>query len=1075
MPEAVELTYRRFRLCDNLAAAGVFLVALVTYWLTLEPTASYWDCPEYIAVADKMQIGHSPGNPMWMLATRFAMNFAPAASYKALMANALSGLFSALAVMLVYRLTVTMLMYGRFGSRRCFMARGGMAVSRAVVTIASGAVGALALCWSDSFWFSAVEAEVYAFSIFMTALSLWAAMRWAYAEYGTPHADRWLILIAYLIGTGMGVHELNLLVLPPIALVVWHRMARDPRAWKSWLALAAGCGAVVVILFMLVPGFISFARSMELWTVNRMHLPFNSGLIAAWLIVTVALWGGGLVLSMLKRGGRTLRLARVALWSGAMLFTGFSCYALIVIRGAANPPVNTGSPGNIFSFGSYYAREQYGSSPLLRGYAFGAPRLKVEETDSAGKKSYRRYYNVDPAPRYVAARHGDKALLRNGFATPADSLQAAADSRRHDDFYLMNDYSFTSAKVPEMMMWLPRMHSDSPDDVSGYYNWSGMSRDDMVMIASPTLAVDSHGNPVAHPELKADTLYRPTYLHNFLYLAGYQTGFMYMRYLLWNFMGRQNDFTGHGEPDCGLPVTGIGALDARWTGPAELMPPEASSDNKGRNIYLCLPLLLSLAGMLWQLSRRGRDRDCASVVGALFFFTGIAIVLYLNQVPTQARDRDYAFLGSFLAVCIWIGMGVNPLYGAVRRIAGERRERIAAWCAAGVAAIVPLQMLSQTYDDHNRSRRTATTDIAYNTLAPLPGKAVVFVSGDNSTFPLWYMQSTEELRRDVRIVNLTYLTDPEYAASLQCAVWDAAPLRMAMPGSPLRMGRFAYAALPKDSTWRNASEVLARLYATQASSPFPRLTTSRVYIPFGSDTVRVDLRRCNTPGGIIRQDLLVMLDIISAAAASSPQPPLYWIAADGDGAFNGQLLQYMRPEGLVMRLAPGDTQPASDKVFGDAAHLYRYGGAGRARPPYYDPTSADRMSQLRRDIIRHAAHLSADSSSAAKALSLLDIVERSMPPHAVAYQAYMLPDSTYTDEGTEIALARLRASHAAADPAAERRRAVALLRRQLANAEEWCRYRDALPERWRQFISMPHKAYAEEAPRLRHLLDSISQ
>lgn len=1075
MPGAVELTYRRFRRYDNVAAWCVFLVALLTYWLTLEPTASYWDCPEYIAVADKLQIGHSPGNPMWMLATRLAMNFAPAASYKALMANALSGLFSALAVMLVYRTVVVMLLYGRYGSRRELISRGGISSSRAVTTIGAGGVGALALCWSDSFWFSAVEAEVYAFSIFMTALTFWLALRWAFAEYGTPHSDRWLILIAYLTGVGMGVHELNLLVLPAVALIVWHRVARRPRAWKSWLALGAGCAAVALVLFWLVPGFIRFAKSLELWTVNRMHLPYNSGLLATWIIVAAVLWGGSITLSVVRRDGKTLRILRLALWSGAMLFTGFSCYALIVIRGAAEPPVNTGAPGNIFTFGSYYAREQYGSSPLLRGYAFGAPRLRVEETDARGKKHYHRFRNEAPTPHYVAAGHGDKAVLRNGFATCADSLQAAADSRRIDDFYIMDDYTFTSAKVPEMMMWFPRMHSDSPDDVSGYYNWTGMSREDMVRVPSPTLAVDSLGRRVEHPELKADTLYRPTYLHNLLYFGGYQVGFMYMRYFLWNFMGRQNDFTGHGEPDCGLPVTGIEAIDAHWTGPASLMPPEAGRDNKGRNLYWCLPLLLGFAGMFRQVNGGRRDRHCAAAVGALFFFTGIAIVLYLNQAPTQARDRDYAFLGSYLAFCLWIGLGVKPLYSLVRRFAGEKRSLAAAWIAVAVAAVVPLQMLSQTFDDHDRSRRTATTDIAFNTLAPLPENAIIFVGGDNSTFPLWYMQATEEVRRDVRVVSLTYLSDPGYAVALSLPAWDAAPVRMAMPQSHLRMGRYAYASLPKDSTWRDAAEVLREFYATQSSAAFPRLSTSRVYIPFGTDTVCINLRRCNTPGGIIRQDLLLMLDILSTAAATSPpQPPLYWIESDGDGAFNGQLMEYMRPEGPVMRLAPGYTRPASEKVLRDAATVYRYGGADLARPPYYDPTAAERMSLMRRSVIRHAAHMSADSASASKAIALLAILERSLPPSAVEYQAYMLPDSTYTDEGTEIALAMWRSSHAAADPAAMRRKALALLRRQHAKSLEWRRYSDALPEQWRQFISTPHRAYVEEEPRLRHLLDSLT-
>lgn len=1069
------ISFRRFRLYDRLGAWGVFVVALLTYMLTLEPTASYWDCPEYIAVADKMQIGHSPGNPMWMLAARFFIDFSPDATHKALLVNAMSGMFSAFAVMLLYRTVPLLLLYARFGSRRSMEEAGGLERTTVILVTGCGLAGALALCWSDSFWFSAVEAEVYAFSIFMTALTLWVTLRWAFAEYGTPHADRWLILAAYLTGAGMGVHELNLLCVPAMALVVWHRIARGHRrTWRSWAALAAGCLAVIVILFLCVPGFLRFASSLELWTVNRMHLPFNSGFVAAWAVVFVLLWGGGVVLTVIRKGGRAVRVARLTMWCSALFFTGFSCYALIVIRGAANPPLNTGAPGNVFNFSRYYSREQYGSSPLLRGPAFGAPRLRVEHTDTAGKKTYRHYYNTAPAPRYVAARYGDKATLRNGFATGADSLQAAADSRRRDDFYILTDFDFTIAKVPEMTMWLPRMYSDNPDDISGYYSWAGMSREDMVMIPHPTLAVDPSGRPVAAPDLPADTLYRPTYMQNLAYLAAYQTGFMYMRYFLWNFVGRQNDYPGHGEPDCGLPATGIEPLDRQWSGPTSLMPAEASRDNPGHNIYFFLPLLLGLAGMLWQIQRPGADRRCAAVVAALFFFTGIAIVLYLNQPPTQARDRDYAFLGSYYAFCIWIGMGVMPLYGLARRLF-RRRNGYAAVAAVAVALIVPLQMLSRNCDDHDRSGRTATSDLAYNVLAPLPEGAVIFVDGDNSTFPLWYMQSTEGVRRDVRIVSLTYLSDPDYASSLSLPVWDAAPLRFSMPDSHLRMGRFVYAALPSDSTWTDASEVLRRLYDTQSAAGFPRLSTSRVYIPFPtSDTLRIDLRRCSAAGGIVRQDLLLLLDII-AANASSPKPrPFYWITNSGDGVFNGQLAEAFRKEGSVSRLAPGHTTPDHDKVFDDVMRLYRWGGADSPNAPYYDPLAASRMSEMRREIIAHASAMSADSSRAAKALLLIDKIQRSMPASAVAYRAYMLPDSTFTDEGTEMALAMWRASHASPTPSVTRRRALDMLRARLHTAEQWNAYRAALPEAWRQYLSDPHGAAADEVPRLRHLLDSLT-
>lgn len=1068
-----EVTYRRFRVVNRLAAWGVFVIALVTYLLTVDPTVSYWDCPEYVTVADKMQIGHSPGNPMWMLAARFVMNFAPDNAHKALAVNISSGIFTALAAMVLYATIVLLALYGRYGSRRRLARVGQLPLPYVVTTLSAGAVGALSFAWLDSVWFSAVEAEVYAFSIFMTALSLYIAFYWAYAAYGEPHADRWLILCAYLIGVGMGVHELNLLCLPAIALVVWHRLRKRQGAWASWLALAVGCAGVVVILFFLIPGFLRFSQALELWTVNRMHLPFNSGFIAAWLCVFAGLLAASLLFTMLRNAKPLIRILRLTFWCGLMLFIGFSCYALIVIRGAANPPLNTTAPGNPFSFSSYYAREQYGSSPLFRGYAFGAPKLLEETVSASGHKSYSRYHSVSPRLRYVKGKKGDKALLRSYFATLADSLQAAADARRSDDFYIMTDYAFDVERVPEMKMWFPRMYSNSPDDIAGYYNWSGMSRDDMVKITSPTLVVDRSGKPVRDASVKKDTLYRPTYLHNLNYLLAYQMGFMYFRYFAWNFVGRQNDNIGHGEPDAGLPATGIAPLDGLWSDPEGLIPPDNGSRNPGRNIYWFLPLLLGLAGCWWQSRRKDCNGRNAAVVLALFFFTGLAIVFYLNQPPTQARDRDYAFLGSYYAFCIWMGFGVMAVSLLVRKLMRHKSELTVAAVASAISLIVPLQILSQTFDDHDRSGRSSVPDMAYNILAPLPQNAILLVDGDNSTFPVWYMQATEELRRDVRIVNLTYLSNADYAAGLLRPEWEAKGLPLLIPESHLRMGRFAYVFLPSDSTWRDAREVLSNLYETQSAERSPRLMTSRVYIPYGPDTLRIDLRKNINSSSTVHQNTIMLLDIISSAAASEPATPVYMVRADGDGVFNGQLLPYMRFEGPVMRLAPGNTLPSDEKVLSDALKLYRWGGADRHPSPYYDPLTDRQMSRMRRDLIYHAVSLSRDSLKGSEALRLIDLLRRKMPPEALPYRAYMQPDSLYSDEGTDLALALWNASHASPNPGATRREALHMIQESYGKALQWDKYRRSLPEVWRQFISDRNALYADELPRLLHLRDSL--
>lgn len=1067
------VTYPRFRRLNCFAGWSIFFVALLTYWLTLEPTVSFWDCPEYVTVADKMQIGHSPGNPMWMLAARFFINFAPDVSYKALLVNAMSGLFTAFAVMILYRTIVLLLLYGRYDSSRSLRKENGLSLPYLITLIGSGAVGALAFCWSDSMWYSAVEAEVYAFSIFLTALTIYVVLHWSFSCYGKPHADRWLILAAYLIGVGICVHELNLLCLPAVSLIVWFRVGHKRKSRFSWLALLIGCISVVVIQFLFIPGFLGFAKAMELWMVNRMYLPFNSGLIAAWIILFTVLLAGALCFTLPSRRNKYFRVLGLLFWSVLMFFIGLSCYALIIIRGAANPPLNTGNPENVFNFASYYAREQYGSAPLIRGYAFGAPRLRVESTDERGNKSYHKFYNVSPQPRYLAGKTGDKVLLRSGYATSADSMQAAADSRRTGDFYIMTDYEVTPVKSPEMMMWFPRMYSDNPDDIEGYFSWGAMTRDEMVAIPSPTVVVDRHGNPVSKPAFPSDTIYRPTYLQNLTYLAGYQIGFMYWRYFLWNFVGRQNDLPGHGEPDAGLPVTGIRAIDRFWTDTEGNMPTEASTRNPGRNVYWFLPLVLGLAGLVWQVRKPGRNRRAAAVTAALFFFTGMAIVLYLNQPPVQARDRDYAFLGSYFSFCIWIGVGIMPLRALLCKVFRKSNPLTISWVSVILAAIVPLQMLSQTFDDHDRSGRTATPDMAHNILAPLPKNAILFMSGDNSSFPLWYMQGTEEERRDVRLISLTYLLEPDYVAALLHPVWNAPALSLQVPENHLRMGRYSYAALPSDSSWMDAYKMLTRFYESQSASPFPRLGSSRVFIPFGNDTLRINLRPL-AQNGIVHQNLIILLDIISSAAAENSAPPLYWIESDGDGIFQGQLLGQMLHEGPVMRLSPGNIFSSDEKIVDDALIHYRWGGADNSNYPYFDPLTASRVTAFRSSLINHAVNLSKNPSKRQKALQLIELIRKKMPEKALPYHSRLLPDSTYFDEGTQLALALWQAADASGNRTALRKEALELLRRRVDHTEGWLHYRDALPTEWQKYITPLYRDHAGAYESNLHLLDSLS-
>lgn len=1063
------VTYSRFRMISRLCAVAVFVIALSTYLLTIDPSASYWDCPEYIAVAHGLQIGHSPGNPIWMLAARTAATFAPDAQHIALAINITSALFTALTSLCCFLTTVLIINLIRFGNRR--KAEGeGMSAARVITTLGAAAAASLAFTWCDSVWFSAVEAEVYAFSTFLTALTFYVVLLWSWNYRCEPHGDRRLVLAAYLTGIGMGVHELNLLLLPALAITIWFTVRHRQSAWRSWLSLIVGSAAVVLILFVFIPAFFRFAQWMELLAVNKLGYPFHTGLLAAWISVFLILSGAAAILSASRRKSKTVRIARLSFWCALLFFIGFSSYALIIIRANANPPINTGRPADIFSFSRYYSREQYGSTPLFYGPAFGAKRLFVEEKKADGKKHYNKYYNTHPSPRFIRGEEGDKGTLRNGFASAADSLQSEENSRRKDDFYVLADYDFQSEHTPEMNMWLPRMCVNKSDEIDGYYSWSGMEKSDMLKITSPTLAVTPDGKRVEKPNLKADTLYRPTYLHNFSYMLSYQISYMYLRYLAWNFIGRQNDIPGHGEPDAGLPITGIDAADSLWTGPMEITPPEAGKENPGRNVYWFMPLALGLAGAIWQVRQGRRGRCSASAIGAVFFFTGVAIVFYLNQTTVQARDRDYAFIGSYYAFCLWIGLGTMPLYTHARRLL--KRSKLAAAIASGVALIVPLQMLSQTADDHDRSRRTATSDMAHNILAPLEKDAVLFVSGDNNTFPIWYSQNVEETRRDVRIVSLIYLSDNEMSASLTRPVYESAPLQIQMPRPGLRMSRYAYASLPADTTWQDAYTALRRFYDTQSSAGYPRFTAARVYIPFGNDTVRIDLRKTKNGATTVRQELLLLLDIISSDAKTGYKRPLYWIKESGDGIFGGQLKPYMRHVGPVLKLSPGDTSPADDKVASDALSIYRYGGADCDKAPYYDPLTAERISLFRRTLIAHASGLSRRQGKAERALQLIRTIQKRIPEKAVAWHSYALNDSTYTDEGIELALAlaRVADSQGSSKLKAE---AVAMLRTRLEHAKAWRKYRRALPTSWQKYISDNNRGISYEVPRVTHLLDSL--
>lgn len=1029
-------------LARRCTAVGVLIVALLTYLLTLEPDASYWDCPEYIAVAQGLQVGHPPGNPLWMLTARFFITLAPGNA--ALMVNAMSGVCAALTVMLLC-LTIQRM------ARRLH--------ADVLLSCGAGAVGALALCWSDSFWFSAVEAEVYAFSALCTALLFWLALVWA--DHATePHADRWIVLIAYLLGLSIGVHELNLLVIPAIVLIVAFALRRNLRFWQVVLLLVGGCAGVALVLYGLIPGFLRAGQAVELITVNSWGWDFNVGLLCLWCAVIAALCAA--IWIMRKSVRRWLRLC---LWCLLMMFIGFSCYALIIVRGVANPPINTGAPADIFSFTSYFTREQYGKSPLFYGAAFTVQPLRQKGADG----TFSRYRLVNKKQRHMAV--GPNMKAQSAGASRADSAYNAALLRRGGDAYLRTGQSFELDYPPELKMWFPRLHSSAPADAQGYYNWLGVTEADFYAPSKVTLAVDSTGQAVDLPPSVTGVdrhPRRPTYLQNLQYFAVYQCGFMYWRYFFWNFVGRQNDYTGHGEPDAGNIITGVVPLDnALYDSCDATTPADIAYGNRGRNVYYFLPLILGILGIIWQTRRGVRGRRQATVVLMLFVLTGIAIVVYLNQTPTQARDRDYAFIGSYYAFAIWIGMGVPALTWILRRFV---RQRWAQVCAVVLGALVPLQMLGQTADDHDRSGRTATPDMARNMLAPLPGQAVILAGEDNTLFPLWYIQQTRGLRTDVRTVSLPYVGTTWHLRALRTADRASRPLAMIMPDSLLASARLSTIFIEDtDTTWQEAGAALARFYATSDRHPgsaYPQLHTPRLYFTVGADTVRIDMRRAQ--GGVSRSmplSTLATADIIISAARQGRAVALAGNA--GDYVLGGQLRPYLEQVGNVSLLNPGGERLNATRTAQLASGVFRFGGASADSGVYFDPVAAHQVALFRTALLSAARQLAESSNAAdhAAALRLLQTCEQEMSPHVVPYEAFydtQKDEDGYTDEGllladTYITLGRAQHNKELLRHGNE------LRQKRLAELQAYRAYRDALRPYFRPFITY----------RLERLINSI--
>lgn len=771
---------KQYKLVNNVLGWLTFFVAAFVYCSTIEPTASFWDCPEFITTGYKLEVGHPPGAPFFMLTANLFSQFASDPSQVARMVNTMSALLSATTILFLFW-SITHL------ARKLILKDWSeMTLGKLIAIQASGLVGALIYTFSDTFWFSAVEGEVYAYSSAFTAIVFWLILKWE-DHADEPHSDRWLVLIAYMTGLSIGVHLLNLLCLPAIVLVYCYRRFPHIELKGSLLALVGSFILVAAVLYGVVPGIITVAGWFELLFVNTLGCPFNTGeIIYIVLLVAIVIWAiyesyvdksfkrqnvsfvlavgmlgipfrgmtwsaailGLVILAAIyfglnyrKKIGKDLvpvvtsRFKNTALLCMLMLMIGYSSYAVIVIRSAANPPMDQNSPEDVFTLGSYLSRDQYGDSPLLYGQAYTSQVA----------------YDVDGNMCVPKHKEGAAIWQRKEKAAKGEKDSYFVVSHKDKLIYAQN-------------MVFPRMHSSA--HAGAYENWMGG-------IEGNQVPYDRCGEPVM--------VKMPTQMENIRFFLSYQCNFMYWRYFMWNFAGRQNDIQGNGEPEHGNWITGISFIDDWMLGDQSKMPAELKA-NKGHNVFYCLPLLLGLIGLFWQAWRGQRGIRQFWVVFFLFFMTGLAIVLYLNQTPQQPRERDYAYAGSFYAYAIWCGLGVLAIYDMLKK--KLKGNDVAVAGVVGVACLlVPIQMASQTWDDHDRSGRYTCRDFGQNYLMTLQdkGNPIIFTNGDNDTFPLWYNQETEGVRTDARVCNLSYLQTDWYIDQMKRPAYDSPSVPITWP------------------------------------------------------------------------------------------------------------------------------------------------------------------------------------------------------------------------------------------------------------------------------------------------------
>ena len=1028
---------KQYRLVDTILGWVAFAIAAFTYVSTIEPTASFWDCPEFITTGYKLEIGHPPGAPFFMLTANLFSHFASDPSQVARMVNTMSALLSAATILFLFW-TITHLV------RKLIVKDWSeLTVAKMIAIEASGMVGALIYTWSDTFWFSAVEGEVYAYSSAFTAVVFWLILKWE-DHADEPHADRWLVLIFYMTGLSIGVHLLNLLCLPAIVLVYCYKRFPNVEVKGSLIALLISFVILAAVLYGVVPGIVTVGGWFELFFVNVLGLPFNTGLIIyiaclvgctiwaifesfegrsrkrenlsfllsfaligipfygyGWSAVVIGIIVLAIVAFLLNRKKIvdkkpvylvTSRFKNTALLCMLMLMIGYSSYALIVIRSVANPPMDQNSPEDIFTLGSYLSRDQYGDRPLLYGQAYTSQVALKQEGDMC------------------------TPVMKSG--APVYSRKEKASKNEKDSYFVV---THKDKYVYAQNMIFPRMYDSS--HAQDYESWMGG-------VDGTEVPYDRCGEQM--------TVKVPTQIENLRFFLSYQCNFMYWRYFMWNFAGRQNDIQGNGELEHGNWITGIPFIDNARLGDQSKLPKDLRAydpvknptGNKGHNVFYCLPLILGLIGLFWQAFRGRRGIRQFWVVFFLFFMTGLAIVIYLNQTPVQPRERDYAYAGSFYAFAIWCGMGVAALYDLLGKRVKVNRVALAAVIGV-LCLLVPLQMVSQTWNDHDRSGRYTCRDFGRNYLMSLQdkGNPIIFTNGDNDTFPLWYNQETEGVRTDARVCNLSYLQTDWYIDQMKRPAYNSPAVPISWPRLDYCSGTNEYIEVqpslkqqilqfykqnPEQAKAQFGNDPfelknVLKYWVRSKNSDFHVIPTDTVFVTIDKNAVRksgmmmaadsipsrmvISLKGKNA---LYKNDLM-MLEMI---AQCNWTRPLYVAVTVGEENFMNLGDNFVQ-EGLANRITPFTTNVPGAKNFDtmktyhNMMERFRYGGL--SVPGLYIDETVMRMCYTHRRLFATLAlHLIAEGHR--------DLAKKALAKAMKEIPTYNVP-MNYMSGGTDLAKA----------------------------------------------------------------------